>query len=256
MHRISCLDWHEMPKPGGLSRMRKYGRGCKLILMVIGFPLAFSLFLASTGCAGGSLSSPPTSTAPSSPTPGQLAANPSNITFGDVTLNTAATRTVQLSNPGGASITISSASIGGPGFQGTGLSVPMTLSPGQTARFSVSFDPSSPGPATGSVQITGANGISPLTIALTGTGVDSAPGSHVVDLNWRPSASSVLGYNVYRSSQSGGPYTQTNPALVAGTSFTDPSVTAGQTYFYVVTAVASGGESVHSNEATATVPTP
>jgi TolB protein len=48
----------------------------------------------------------------------------------------------------------------------------------------------------------------------------------------------------------------TNSAL-AGTSFTDTSVQAGVTYFYVVTAVdASGNESVNSNEASATIPTP
>jgi fibronectin type 3 domain-containing protein len=45
--------------------------------------------------------------------------------------------------------------------------------------------------------------------------------------------------------------------LVAGTTFVDNTVQAGQTYYYVVTAVdASGNESVFSNEISATIPTP
>jgi len=43
----------------------------------------------------------------------------------------------------------------------------------------------------------------------------------------------------------------------ASTSYTDNSVQAGQTYYYVVTAVdGSGNESVDSNQAQAVIPTP
>jgi fibronectin type 3 domain-containing protein len=43
----------------------------------------------------------------------------------------------------------------------------------------------------------------------------------------------------------------------ADTSYTDSSVEAGQTYFYVTTAVdASGKESANSNQTQATVPSP
>jgi fibronectin type 3 domain-containing protein len=42
---------------------------------------------------------------------------------------------------------------------------------------------------------------------------------------------------------------------VAATSYTDASVTAGQTYFFVVTSVNSGSqESAFSNEVSAVVP--
>jgi fibronectin type 3 domain-containing protein len=44
---------------------------------------------------------------------------------------------------------------------------------------------------------------------------------------------------------------------VSGTTFTDNTVQAGVTYFYVVTAVdATGTESVNSNEVSVTIPTP
>jgi fibronectin type 3 domain-containing protein len=76
-----------------------------------------------------------------------------------------------------------------------------------------------------------------------------------VALTWNPSASVVVGYNIYRGTQSGGPYTELNSSPVFVDAYTDNSVLAGQTYFYVVTGVdASGIESGFSNEAQTTVP--
>jgi fibronectin type 3 domain-containing protein len=67
----------------------------------------------------------------------------------------------------------------------------------------------------------------------------------------------VTGYNVYRASVSGGPYTKVNPALVVGTTYTDSNVQAGQSYFYVTTALnGNGTESTYSNQVQATVPSP
>jgi fibronectin type 3 domain-containing protein len=67
----------------------------------------------------------------------------------------------------------------------------------------------------------------------------------------------VVGYNVYRGSQSGGPYSKLNSALDANTTDTDSSVAGGQTYYYVVTAVDSTGlESGYSNQVQAVIPFP
>ena len=70
--------------------------------------------------------------------------------------------------------------------------------------------------------------------------------------------STVVGYNVYRGTVSGGPYTlQLNSSPITGTTYTDLMVTSGQSYYYVVTAVDSHGvESVYSNQAPASVPAP
>jgi fibronectin type 3 domain-containing protein len=66
-----------------------------------------------------------------------------------------------------------------------------------------------------------------------------------------------VGYNVYRATKTGGPYTKVNPSLNVDTTFTDSTVAAGSTYFYVVTAVdGAGTESAFSNEAKAVVPSP
>jgi fibronectin type 3 domain-containing protein len=89
---------------------------------------------------------------------------------------------------------------------------------------------------------------------LTGTG--TAPPQHVVELAWSD-VSSVVGYNVYRGGQVAGPYAKINSSLGATTAYSDNTVQAGQTYYYVTTAVdASGTESVYSTSVTAVVPTP
>jgi len=81
---------------------------------------------------------------------------------------------------------------------------------------------------------------------------------HSVTLNWTASTSpNVVGYNVYRTTRSGGPYIKFNFTPIVGTSYTDIAVQASQTYYYVATAVDSNNnESIYSNKARATVPTP
>ena len=152
-----------------------------------------------------------------------------------------------MSGPGA---TVSSAE-----FTMTGPSLPLTIPAGGTATFTITFNPQSSGTASANATfVTNAAG-SPTVEALTGAGTP-AP-QHSVGLTWSASASSVTGYNVYRGSTTGGPYARVNPATDAATSYTDSSVQAGQTYFYVTAAVAGDGtESGYSNEVRASIPTP
>jgi fibronectin type 3 domain-containing protein len=83
--------------------------------------------------------------------------------------------------------------------------------------------------------------------------------SHDVVLTWTASATAtVVGYDVYRGTTSGGEgATPLNASPVKGTTYTDSPVTAGATYYYIVTAVgANGVQSAKSDEAKATVPSP
>jgi fibronectin type 3 domain-containing protein len=78
-----------------------------------------------------------------------------------------------------------------------------------------------------------------------------------VNLSWADSSSQVAGYNVYRGGKSGGPYGKLDSSLVTQTAYTDTTVQAGQTYYYVTTAVdSSGNESAYSNQVQAVVPSP
>ena len=62
-----------------------------------------------------------------------------------------------------------------------------------------------------------------------------------MSLSWISSTSAVAGYNVYRSEVSGGPYSRLDSSPVAADSYTDSSVEAGLTYYYVVTSITSSG---------------
>jgi hypothetical protein len=95
-----------------------------------------------------------------------------------------------------------------------------------------------------------------INAVLTGSCVTGNP--HSVSLTWVASTSTnVVGYNVYRGTAPGGPYTLLTSTRVAGLAYTDLAVQAGQTYYYVVTAVdSSNNASVYSTEAMAVVPYP
>lgn len=78
---------------------------------------------------------------------------------------------------------------------------------------------------------------------------------HAVTLNWVASTTPNVTYSVFRSESASGPYSLIK-AGVKLLSFFDPNVIAGRTYYYVITAVDSGGNaSIYSNQATATIPT-
>jgi len=85
------------------------------------------------------------------------------------------------------------------------------------------------------------------------TGLAATAGNAQVSLTWGASAGATS-YHVKRSTTSGGPYTQVGAPTAAN--FTDTGLTNGTTYFYVVTAVNSAGESGNSNEASATPTNP
>jgi hypothetical protein len=84
---------------------------------------------------------------------GTLAA-PASIGFGAVTLGKSQTKSVTLSNTGGSNLTISQAAVTGSGFQLIGLTLPLTLNPGQGLSFSVVFDPVTNGTVNGTVSLT------------------------------------------------------------------------------------------------------
>src|SRR6266581_4990318 len=104
-------------------------------------------------------------------TQGQLAANPASVSFGNVLVGSSGSQTVTLTNSGTASVTLSAASASGTGFSISGLSLPLTLAAGQNTTFTAQFAPSATGSASGTASITSNAPGSPLTIALSGTGV-------------------------------------------------------------------------------------
>jgi hypothetical protein len=183
-----------------------------------------------------------------------LSINPTSLNFGNVTTATSsATLNVTITDTGNSNVTISQINLSGVGYSMTGGGAPVTLSPSQNLTLTIQFSPTAAGTVNGSISMVSNAGGSPATVSLSGTGV--TPVQHSVALTWNASTSTVSGYNIYRGTATGGPYTKINASLVALVNFTDVTVQSGTTYFYVTTAVdSSGTESVNSNEVSATVP--
>jgi fibronectin type 3 domain-containing protein len=70
------------------------------------------------------------------------------------------------------------------------------------------------------------------------------------NLNWA-SVAGATSYSIWRSTSATGPYTAL-ATLYNGTSYSDTGLTAGTAYYYVVTAVNNGGESVYTPQVSAT----
>lgn len=182
---------------------------------------------------------------------GTLTIFPATINFGNVPVGQSSSQGGQLA-AGTASVTVSTASMSNAGFELSGISLPVTIAAGQTIAYKVTFTPKSNGPASGTLAFASNAANSPSVESLAGTG---DPVQHSVNLSWDPSLSQVVGYNIYRSVQSGGPYDKLNSGLDPGTAYTDSTVAGGQTYYYATTAVDSEGkESSYSNLAPAVIP--
>jgi ribosomal protein S8E len=203
------------------------------------------------------------------PTPGGGASNSVNFTvtgptvslsttslaFGSQPIDVTSTSpTVTLSNTGNATLSITSLTMTGTNssdFEQTNT-CGSSVAAGANCTIVVMFTPSIAGTETASLSIADNASGSPQTVSLSGAG------THDVILSWTASTTSgVVGYYVYRGTTSGGESaTPLNSSPINGIKYCDSTVQAGQTYYYVVTAVASNDvtQSADSNEVSATVP--
>jgi len=104
------------------------------------------------------------------------------------------------------------------------------------------------------VNISGFNdfaGVTLSTLPAAPTQFTAVAGDGNVDLNWNASVGATS-YSVYRGLTPGGEAAVPVITGLTTTSFTDPSLTGGTTYYYQVTAVNSSGEGARSQEAFAT----
>jgi len=183
-----------------------------------------------------------------------LTVSPSSFSFGNIVVGTTSSKTVTL-KAGSMPVIIYGATTTNPEFTLSHLTLPTTIAAGQTISVSMNFKPGSSGSTSGAFTITANTANSPSKFTATGAGV--ATMQHTVGLSWVPSASNVVGYNVYRGAATGGPYTKMNGSAIVTTSFSDSTVKSGSTYYYVTTAVnSSGAESTKSNEVRTAIPTP
>ena len=104
-----------------------------------------------------------------------LTISATNLTFGNVPLNSQAMQSLTLTSAGAAPVTISAESLTGKGFSVSRSVFPLTLNPGEAATVNVQFDPTSAGAANGQLTVTSnANPSGTSLIGLGGTGVAPA----------------------------------------------------------------------------------
>jgi hypothetical protein len=183
--------------------------------------------------------------------------SPTSLAFGNQpAVLTSSPQTVTLTNTGAVTLNITSLTVTGAdaGDFAETTTCGSSVAAGGNCTIAVLFTPGAAGARSAALSISDNVSGSPQTVSLSGTG------SHDVIVSWTASVTAgVVGYYVYRGTTSGGESsTPLNSTPVSGTSFADENVTAGLTYYYEVTAVASDGvtQSAPSVEASATVPTP
>lgn len=192
------------------------------------------------------------------PTSVDLTPSPTNTLFGnEVVGNSTGIMQIKLKNTGASTATINgytnlqSAPYTNACFVVTGSALntpPYTIAAGTFKVLDVQFEPPLGGAAVGGIVFTESSGKT-VTAAFYGNGVNSNP----VVLQWSagvPIDPELSGYNVWRSTQTGGPYTLIASLSSATTNYTDSAVYPGQVYYYVVQATdGNGPTSGYSNEA-------
>jgi hypothetical protein len=104
-------------------------------------------------------------------TPATLTAVPTNLTFTNVQVGQSSTQTETVTNMGGSNAQISQIGAGGTGLSVSGNTTPVTLTPGQSTSFSVTFAPQSAGSFSGNVSVTSDASNPNLSVPLTGSAV-------------------------------------------------------------------------------------
>jgi hypothetical protein len=111
---------------------------------------------------------------------GTLSPNPVSLAFNKVAVGSNSSLSETLTNTAGASATITQATTNNAAFSITGLSLPVTLAPNQSATFTVTFAPASSGATSGTLAVVSNASNSPLNIALSGTGTGTQTGTLAV----------------------------------------------------------------------------
>ncbi len=136
------------------------------------FVLAGCLTIMASGCGSAAVDS-----AVKAPVTSQISSQltvASSLSFGSVTVNTAAIQTLTLASTGTSAVTITSAAITGAGFTIAPQTFPVTVNVGQSLTLQVQFDPASAGVASGQITIGSNSATGNTVVALSGTGTTAS----------------------------------------------------------------------------------
>lgn len=194
---------------------------------------------------------------------GALSTSPTSITWGNVQVGTSQGQAETLTNSGGENLTVLQATTTAAAFTYTGLSLPLTLAPNQSATFNVVFAPTTATPSNGDLSLTLSGSSTTVDIALSGTGASSTQTQGQLSVS--PTTINVGNVTVGKSGTQAGTLKATGGSVVVSsidvgsseftiTGLTLPAtIPAGQSASFTVTftpqasGVASVGVSFASN---------
>lgn len=156
-----------------------------------------------------------------------LSYSSTHLDFGNILVGNSSYINCIISNTGTGSVTVSQISAAGTGFTASGITLPVTLAPNQTATFGATFKPTAAGAATGTVTVGSNASNSPTTISLTGSGVQAQSQISVVptSVSFGNVAVGVTNTQTVTVRNSGTAAISVSQANVTGTGFAKSGIT-------------------------------
>jgi len=168
-----------------------------------------------------------------------LSTSPGSFTFSNITVGTTSALQSGTLSASGGSVTVTNDTLTGAGFAVSGITFPLTLSPGQSQGLSVSFSPLATGSVSGSLSFTSNASNTPPAITLSGTGAGLGLSPMTVNFGSVPDGSTSP--QTATLSAAGGPVTVT-AANLSGAAFSISglpalpfTIAAGQSQTFSVT---------------------
>ncbi len=102
-----------------------------------------------------------------------LSANPTSLAFGSLNAGVTSSKSVTLTNSGTGNVTISQVTVSAKDVSTSGVTTPVTLTPGQSQTMTVAFAPTAAETVSGNITVTNTQGTNTV-VAVSGTGLQAA----------------------------------------------------------------------------------
>lgn len=125
----------------------------------------------------------------------EISVNPASLDFGTVTIGESSTKTVTVSNTGGAALTVNQVTLAGDAFTKASDTCG-TVNPGASCSIGITYAPVEAASSTGSLVILSDDIDTPtVNVTFAGTGKEKDTGGFILDVNLAVNGSSIIAAN-------------------------------------------------------------
>jgi hypothetical protein len=193
-----------------------------------------------------------------------LSANPTSLAFGNVNAGTTSSKSVTLTNSGTANVTISQVTVSAKDVTASGVTIPVTLAPGQTQTLNVAFTPSAAETVSGNITVMNSQGTTTV-VTVSGTGLQAAISLTPSSANFGSVTVGTTNSQTIQITNTGNAVLTITQANVTGTGFSTTGLTVplsinpglsstfNAQYQPAAAGAASGSISIVSNAATSPI---